>query len=264
MVFSQGPPINRVNLNLSFFFLMQIYQDGPSLSDACELNALESLMDPNEASKNHLNVSAYKSELLNGFSGKGERLTVIAFNRTTNTPCAIAMFKKTSYQPSLMKPLPSLDIQRDISHTTRKTMWELKYCIRSIDNKGKSLGDICIAAGLEALHNLNVKERRQSTMYVWLQVAGGFKNKSALGLYLSYGFEIVAMYLGSILMVLKNVDNVSINRAVSLLIRKTELTYLLPVLKERANLCVSSPAHQTAAVPTEESNISQSSTALKY
>lgn len=101
-------------------------------------------------------------------------------------------------------------------------------------------------------------------MYVWLQVAGGFKNKSALGLYLSYGFEIVAMYLGSILMVLKNVDNVSINRAVSLLIRKTELTYLLPVLKERANLCVSSPAHQTAAVPTEESNISQSSTALKY
>ena len=129
-------------------------------------------------------------------------LTVVAFDKSDGTPCAIAMFKKNTYDPSLMEPLPLLQIHRDISQTTRKTILELSYFILSIDKKGKCLADICIATGLEALHNQNLNERRQSTVNVWLQLAGFFKNTLALGIYLSYGFEVVAMYLGSVLMIL--------------------------------------------------------------
>ena len=220
------------------------------------------MLDPGEASKNQLNINTYKNEVSKSFLGEGDRLTVVAFDKSNGTPCAIAMFKKNTYDPSLMEPLPLLEIHRDILQTTRKTMWELSYCIRSVDKKGKCLGDICIATGLEALHNLNLNARRQSTVNVWLQLAGCFKNKSALGLYLSYGFEVVAMYLGSVLMILKGLDNVSIDRAVRLVTQKTEATYLLPVLKERADFRVSSPAHQTPTVPAEESDVaaSQSST----
>ena len=177
---------------------MQIYQDGQSLSESCELNTLQSMQDPGKASKNQVNINTYKNELSKSFLGEGDRLTVVAFDKSDGTPCAIAMFKKNTYDPSLMEPLPLLQIHRDILQTTRKTIWELSYCIRSVDKKGKCLGDICIATGLEALHNQNLNERRQSTVNVWLQLAGCFKNKSALGLYLSYGFEVVAMYLGSV------------------------------------------------------------------
>ena len=237
---------------------MQIYQDGQSLSESCELNTLQSMLDPGEASKNQLNINTYKNELSKSFLGERDRLTVVAFDKSDGTPCAIAMFKKNTYDPSLMEPLPLLQIHRDILQTTRKTIWELSYCIRSVDKKGKCLGDICIATGLEALHNQNLNERRQSTVNVWLQLAGCFKNKSALGLYLSYGFEVVAMYLGSVLMILKGLDDVSIDRAVRLVTQKTEATYLLPVLKQRADFRVSSPAHQTPTVPAEETDVAAS------
>ena len=123
----------RIHLFIYFFFLKQIYQDGQSLSESCELNTLQSMLDPGEASKNQLNINTYKNELSKSFLGEGDRLTVVAFDKSDGTPCAIAMFKKNTYDPSLMEPLPLLQIHRDILQTTRKTIWELSYCIRSVD-----------------------------------------------------------------------------------------------------------------------------------
>ncbi len=82
------------------------------------------------------------------------------------------MFKKMCYDSSQIEPLPLLEIDRDLFNTTRKTIWELSYCIRHVEQKAKCLGDMCVAAGLEALHEQNLNERRQSTMYVWLLLAG--------------------------------------------------------------------------------------------
>lgn len=76
------------------------------------------------------------------------------------------MFKNTPYELSLMEPLPLLKIHRYILHTSHKK--KLRYCIYNIDKKGKFLEDICIATGLEVLHNLNLNERHQSTKYIWL------------------------------------------------------------------------------------------------
>ena len=85
-------------------------------------------------------------------------MTVVAFEKTNDSPRAIMMLT-TLNDLSLMEPMPSLEIHRDILHTTCKTMWELSYGIQRIDKKGKCLGDICITTGLEMLYNLNLNER---------------------------------------------------------------------------------------------------------
>ena len=130
------------------------------------------MLDPGKPSKYHLDVNTDKDELSKSFRAEEDWLTVVTFDNTNNTPCAIVMFKKTLDYLSLMEHLPSLEIHRDILHSTHKTMWELSYGIRSIDKKGKYLGDSCLATGLEVLDNLNLNERCQSTMDIWLQLAG--------------------------------------------------------------------------------------------
>ena len=111
------------------------------------------MLHPTEASKHHLDVNTDKNKLSKSFHAEA----VVAFEKTNDIPCAIVMLK-TLDDLSLMEPLPPLEIHRDISHTTRKTMWELSYGIERIDKKGKCLGDICIATGLENVHNLNINE----------------------------------------------------------------------------------------------------------
>lgn len=98
-------------------------------------------------------------------------------------------------------------------------------------------------------------------------LVGGFKNRSALGIYLCYGFDIVGIYCGTVLMILKDLDDFSISRAVGIMKQKTEALYLLPVLKERAvpRDDVAGPSTvETDAMDHEESDIqaSQTSTAV--
>lgn len=78
-----------------------------------------------------------------------------------------------------------------------------------------------------------------------------FKNKVALGLYLSYVFKVVGMYEGDVLTVLKDLDKQSINCAVCLLTQRTEAMYLLPVLKER-DLQQASPAPSISTTSAQE------------
>ena len=105
-----------------------------------------------------MNANTDKNELSKSFCAEEDRLMVVAFDKSNDSPCAIAMFK-TLNDLSLMEPLPPLEIHRDILHTTCKTMWELSYGIQRIDKKGKCLGDICIATGLEMIYDPNLNER---------------------------------------------------------------------------------------------------------
>ena len=75
----------------------------------------------------------------------------IAFEKATRNPCSIAIFKKTSYNPSDIWPLPLVELCDYISNTSRKLMWELSFCICRADKKGKSLGDLYMTTGLEAV-----------------------------------------------------------------------------------------------------------------
>ena len=117
----------------------------------------------------------------------GGWLTVVAFDKTTNTACANAMLK-TPYDFSLMESLSSLEIYRDILPASHKTMLELPYCIWSVDKKGQCQEDIFITTGLEAPHNLNLNERCQFT--------GCLKNKWALCIFFLYGLKLSPCSLG--------------------------------------------------------------------
>lgn len=155
------------------FLFTQIFRDDQSLATSCDLHSLQEILDPREASNQQMNVSTYRHEISELFSPKtNDRLTVVALDKATNTPCGIATFKKSAYDPSLIQALPSLQIHDSVLNINRKTLWELSYCIRRADKKGKCLGDICISSGLEAVRNKMLNERRQSTSYVWLLLAG--------------------------------------------------------------------------------------------
>ena len=85
--------------------------------ESCQLKFLQSMLDPSEASKHQLNVNTDKNQLSKSFRAEEDRLTVVTFEKTNDSPCTIAMLK-TLNDLSLMEPLPSLEIHRDILHTT--------------------------------------------------------------------------------------------------------------------------------------------------
>ena len=70
---------------LFYLFLPQIYPDGQSLSESCQLKSLQSMLDPSEASKHQLNVNTDKKELSKSFCAEEDRLTVVAFE-TNDSP----------------------------------------------------------------------------------------------------------------------------------------------------------------------------------
>ena len=136
------------------------------------MHSLQTILDTREAARIHLNHVAYNNELTELFSGEGDYLTVVAFEKANRNPCGIAIFEKSPYNPSDIQPLPSVELGDDISTISRKSIWKLSFCIRRADQKGKCLGDICMATGLEAVFNHQLRERRPTTTYVWLILAG--------------------------------------------------------------------------------------------
>ncbi len=81
-----------------------------------------------------------------------------------------------------------------------------------------------------------------------------------MGLYLSYGFEVVGMYESDVFMVLKDLDKQSIDRAVRLLTQRTEAMYLLPVLKARDLQQASQAPSVSATSAQDEDPASQTGT----
>ena len=111
------------------------------------------MLDPGEPSKYQPNINTYMNELSKSFLGEGDHLTVVALDKSNGTLCAITMFKKSTYDPSLMEPLPLLQIHSNILQTTRQNIWELSYCGRSVNKNRKCLGDICITKTSFLLHS---------------------------------------------------------------------------------------------------------------
>ena len=74
--------------------------------------------------------------------------------------------------------------------------------------------------------------KNQATIFMWLMLAGGFKNFPALRLYLAHGFDIIGMYGTAVMMSLCNVRVESVNRSLKQLVKRLESTFLLPSLKQ--------------------------------
>ena len=188
-------------------------------------------MDKEEARKSRLDVSAYHQAVDEFCSGgkQADKLMIVAFEKGSGSPVAVLLLKKKAYDPAHLRPLGGHD------KTTRKLCWELSYCIRRADQRSMCLGDICISCGIEEVFNRAKNHPHGASTIIWLILAGGFKNTPALRLYLAHGFGIIGLHAGAVMMALSNVDDGSVCKTSKLVVSKLESTFLLPLLKQRAD-----------------------------
>lgn len=154
-------------------------------------------------------------------------MTIVAFHQQNNLPVALAAFKKNGYDVNMVDNLPGQTTRRDLLHIRRKTLWELQYVVRGSHFKSQCLGDIVLSCGLEKLGEICLSSESRFTTNVWLIVANSFLNSPAIRLYLSYGFQMSAMYQSTLMMVLFELNHRSIEKARISMERQVESTFLL-------------------------------------
>ena len=143
--------------------------------------------------------------------------------------------------------------------TNQKLRWEVSYCVTRIDKHSSSLGDIPLSCAIEEVTKRALHDSHRASTYIWLVLAGGFSNVSALHLYLAHGFEIIGFYEveSEVLMAVCNVGEKSTRRASKQVKGKWESTFLLPVLKNATTM----QPPMVRIVPAEDIQDSQSTEA---
>ncbi len=197
------------------------------------------ILNEDVAKRSRLCLRTYKAavdEFANSGAGKQDNtFMVVAFDRSSSVPVAMALLKRNVYNPQQLKAIPHHEMKNEMKQTTRKFIWELKYCIRSADQCSKGLGDICMSCAVEEVQKRANNHPHGVSTIIWLIVANGLDNIPALRLYLAYGFKIIGLYSDALMMALCNVDGVSVRKALKEVVAKLETKFLLPALKERLN-----------------------------
>ena len=166
---------------------------------------------------------------------QADKLMIVAFEKGSGSPSGVVLLKKKAYDPEHLRPLGEHPIEADMTRTTRKLYWELSYCIRRADQRSMCLGDICISCGIEEVLNRAKIHPHGASTVIWLILAGGFKNTPALRLHLAHGFDIIGLHAGAVMMALCNVDDRSVRKTSRLVVSRLESTFLLLLLKQRAD-----------------------------
>ena len=144
----------------------------------------------------------------------------------------MVLFKKRAYETMHLLPLPYHPVDTDMKITSRKLYWVLSYCIRRADKCSMSLGEICTSHGIQEVYDREKDHARGAAIFIWLIVAGGFKNSPALHLYLAHGLDIIGIYKTAVMTSLHNVREESVSRSFKQLVNRSESTFLLPSLKQ--------------------------------
>lgn len=218
-------------MHISFF---KAFDSGATLLTKCSVESLKCLLNAEEASTNRLVLPAYK-EAVDAFCNPGRKddmLMIVAFEKDSSVPVAMALLTKKVYDVSNLTPLPEHPVRAEMRNTNRKLCWELSYCVRKADQRSKCLGDICLSCAIDEV--CSRAENHPST-FIWLVVAGGFNNTPALRLYLAYGFVFIGMNASAVMMALCNVGQESVRKALKQVTEKLEAKFLLPVLRQTAN-----------------------------
>lgn len=137
-----------------------------------------------------------------------QRLVVIAFEKQQqNSAVGIAVFKLKDIHSSRVLSFPLLKVVKFAALTNRNKYWEVTYCVRKPNFRGRCVGAICLTAGLEGIRGLS--QRDGYTANVWLVVSGSFQNPRALRLYMDYGFSMQGVYEDevSLVMLLQDLDD---------------------------------------------------------
>lgn len=211
---------------------------------------MKSILDAEEAKTNRLDSRAYR-EAVDAFFNPGRKddmIMIVAFEKESSIPVAMALLKKNVYDPNKLRPLPGHSIGAEMKTTNRKLYWELSFCVRKADQRSKCLGDICLSCAIEEVYH---RAENHPSTYIWLIVAGGFANTPALRLYLAYGFVFTGMYETSVMMALCNIGQESVRKALKQVTSMLESKFLLPVLRQTVDA-------QQKAMTSSELNSQQS------
>ncbi|KAJ7323142.1 hypothetical protein OS493_032145 [Desmophyllum pertusum] len=117
----------------------------------CSVQSLKSILDAEEARRNRFDVLT-NHKAIDEFCNAGKqenKFMIVAFDKGSGRPAAMALLKTKGYDATHLKPLPEHPIKTDMKTTSSKLYWELSYCIRKADQHSKCLGDICLSCGIE-------------------------------------------------------------------------------------------------------------------
>ena len=188
-----------------------------------------------------LNLESYHAvvrKIVENADGES-RITVLVADKTDGDPIGLATFLEHGYA-DLDKTEPACsyaDMKEQLGLSNRKSFYELQYIVRSSTRKGRAIGDVLLACGLEALSN--AERKRPATVCVWLQLAGSFYNSNALILYTRYRLRVVGFAPEGRIYVLSLSDVDScLEQAKPEMVKQLESSYLLPVLNEETWPCI--------------------------
>ena len=218
--------------DILFHYFNQVFHNQPL---GLEEERLRRMLDAKEAKGVQLNMGAYYDvvrKMLENTDGDS-RITVLVLDKASGDPVGMSTFLEHGY-PDLDRTVPvsgHSDMKEQLGKSNRKVMYELQYILRSSAVKGRAMGDLLLACGLEALGS--VVHKKSVTINAWLYLAGSFTNFSALQLYTKYRFRVVGLARedGTPVLSLSDVQN-HVEKAKLEMQRQLESSFLLPLLKE--------------------------------
>lgn len=169
--------------------------------------SLISVLGREEAQSVNLSLRAFKAEVESIFAGDN-RIVVVAFDKQQpDLVVGLSIFKLKDIHSSRVFSFPLEKTVNFAALTNRNRYHEVAYCIRSPTFRGKCVGSICLAAGLEVVRQSSVEENY--TANIWLVVSGSFQNPRAVRLYMDYGFIVQGTYEKevSLVMMIKDFDH---------------------------------------------------------
>lgn len=152
---------------------------------------IKALLDREDARASRLDMrtySRYIDELSEGWLDEANIGCYVIRKDDTEeeVPIAIAIASKREYRDGARRPT-ELNWERTQMYLGVEDQWCLEYLVRSRGHRGSGVGCFALAGLLECFC------RRFDNGVMWLLLAGGFTNRSALSLYTSVGFLVTSL-----------------------------------------------------------------------
>ena len=111
---------------------------------------------------------------------------MVGKNDAEEVPVAVAIASKREYKDGVRRPT-EFNWRKMQTYLGMDEQWCLEFVVRSRDHRGRDVGCFALAGLLECLC------RWFNRGMLWLLLAGGFENRSALSLYMSDGVLITSL-----------------------------------------------------------------------
>ena len=158
-------------------------------------NEVVAILDGEEARTSRLDVHAFTTYIDQLAAESWQENTnmaccVVRKNDALEIPLAIAIASKKEYRAGARR-IVELNWEKTQQYRGLAEQWCVEYVVRSRDARGAGLGCFAMAGLLEEF-----EARFEGDGMLWLLLAGGFPNISALSVYTTFGFLVTSLDSG--------------------------------------------------------------------